>query len=478
VSQAVYVAAGQTANVLIQLTERLAPALTGVPAIGVATGDPVPATSSASGYVYLVPAGTPREAGAIEQAASTVQGAVYGVKAVAAAGVPVALPTAGLPSGHYTLYAIDDTQLVSAGTPTVIVPGNLTVIQDTYSLVRYSGAWLKLDSASYSGGTMMLGREKGAYADIPFYGTSAKLVADLHTARGKGNIYVDGELKATVDFYSPTIKYRQELFDTGPLSEGVHMIRIETAGEKQSASSGINVPFDSLLVFKEKFALTLATAGPVAVGDTVSATSPKNGTLYLVPAATADNLAAIEAAASAGGRSAPVAAGAAGQIDTSGLASGWYRFYAVDSSGGMSRGSEPIAVVNTQTPAASIDDDDPLVRYTGDWRTYASSLYAGGTLVLAFENGAYADIPFYGTGAKLVSDKRPLRGKGAVYVDGVYKATVDFYNPTIIYKQTVFDTGTLPAGLHTIRLVAVWDKNEAATAYYVPFDELRVTAAP
>ncbi|GAA3405769.1 carboxypeptidase regulatory-like domain-containing protein [Paenibacillus hodogayensis] len=476
VSQAVYVTQGQTANIALSLTGRLPPVLTNITPNGAVAGDPVHATSSSDGHIYLVPSGTPRQAQAIELAATPVSGAVYGVKAAATAQVPVELSTSGLAPGYYTLYAINQTG-VSTGSPIVLVPGDMTVIQDTYSLIRYSGTWLKLESASYSGGTMMLGRVKGDYADIPFYGSSAKIVADLHTARGKGNIYVDGVFKTTVDFYSPTIKYRQELFDTGPLSEGVHVIRIEVTGEKQAASSGINVSFDSLLVFKNRYALTDTTAGAVAVGQTVAATSPKSGALHLVPEATADNRAAIEAAAAAGGRTVSITAGAAGHIDTTSLPLGWYRLYAVDSRGDVSLGSGPIAVINPLAQAANIDDNDPLVLYKGDWRTYLSPLYAGGSLVLGFQGGSSAEIPFYGTRAKLVGDKRPLRGKGAVYVDGVYKATVDFYNPTtIIYKQEVFDTGLLPAGPHTIRIVTLWEKNEAATGYYVPFDELRVTA--
>ncbi|WP_442951669.1 carboxypeptidase regulatory-like domain-containing protein [Paenibacillus sp. GYB003] len=478
VSHAVYVAEGQTANVSVVLTEKLPPVLTDATPIGAAVGDPVRATSSGDGHVYLVPAGTPRQAEAIENAAGSVGGAVYGVKAAATAQVPVELPTGGMAPGYYTLYAVDETrQLVSAGSPIVLVSRDLTVIQDTYSLVRYTGTWLKLESGSYSGGTMMLGRESGSYADIPFYGTSAKLVADLHTSRGKGNVYVDGVLQTTVDFYSPTIKYRQELFDTGPLPEGVHVIRIETTGDKQPASTGINVPFDSLLVYKDRFALSEATSGPVAAGETVAATSPKSGMLYLVPAATEDARAAIEAAAASGaGRSVSVAAGTPGLIGTAGLPPGWYRFYAIDGGGGVSRATGPVAIVDPQAQAANVDDDDPLVLYAGEWRKFESSLYAGGSLMLGWVQDAYAEIPFYGTGAKLVTDKRTPRGKGAVYVDGVYKATIDFYNPTIVYKQQVFDTGPLPAGLHTIRIVAVWDKNGSATAYYVPFDELQVTA--
>ncbi|MDF2713101.1 MAG: Endopygalactorunase-like protein, partial [Paenibacillus sp.] len=67
------------------------------------------------------------------------------------------------------------------------------------------------------------------------------------------------------------------------------------------------------------------------------------------------------------------------------------------------------------------------------------------------------------------------RGKAKIYVDGVYQTTIDQYNPTIIYRQNVYDTGPLPEGLHTIRVETIWERNPSATTYYVSFDELQVT---
>jgi hypothetical protein len=477
VSPPVQVTSAQPSDVAIYLSVRIPPAILGAPPIGAAVGEAVYAASTTNGYIYLVPADTPKDITAIENAVAAGGSVVQGVKAASVPNVPTMLDTGPLEAGAYMLYAIDGQRtMVSAGWPIVLVPTNATVIQDTSPLVRYDGKWTSFSNSLYSGGTMMIGQQKGAYVEIPFFGTSAKLVADLHTARGKGDIYVDGEYKTTIDTYSPTIKYQQVLFDTGPLPEGVHAIRLVSRGEKQSASSGSNISFDALLVTVNPFELGGVPAGPIAAGTTVGAVSPKNGTIYLVPSDTEATRTAIELAASgSNARSASVTANVYAALPTAGLASGWYSLYAIDNIGRPSQEAGPIAIVDVQSQTASVDEDDPVVNYTGEWRTYESPYYAGGTLVLGWAKGVYADIPFYGTGAKVISDKRANRGKAKIYVDGVYQTTIDQYNPTIIYRQNVYDTGPLPEGLHTIRVETIWERNPSATTYYVSFDELQVT---
>lgn len=313
--------------------------------------------------------------------------------------------------------------------------------------------------------------------DIPFYGSSAKLIADLHTARGKGNIYVDGEYAATIDFYSSPIRYKQEVFDTGPLEEGIHTIRVEALWEKHPSSTGYNVSFDALQVTQSGFQLTGVTAGPLVQGEPVAATSPRNGSLHLVPADTAATRSAIEqAGAGTGGRTSPAAAGVPGTLNTNGLPAGWYKVYVIDAQGRVSSGSSAIAIVNPQQQAAVMEDHDPLVRYTGDWRTFTNTAYSNGTMKLAFEKNAAVEIPFYGTSAVLVTDLHTARGKGAVYVDGVFAGNIDFYGSPIRYKQEVFQTGTLAAGAHMLRIEALWEHNASSTGYTIPFDALKVSA--
>ncbi|MDF2715959.1 MAG: Heparinase II/III-like protein, partial [Paenibacillus sp.] len=237
VSDAVYAAPGQTAHITLALTRELPPVLYNATPIGALAGEQVRATSTGYGYVHLVPANTPSDKSSIE--AVTAQ--VYGARMRAEPGLPVLLETGGRSEGKYMLYAISDIGLVSGGHPLVILSSGPGSIQDTSPLITYTGRWEAVSGGSYSGGTLTLGREKGAYMEVPFYGSSAKMFADLHTARGKGKVYVDGEYAATIDFYSSPIRYRQEVFDTGPLEEGIHTIGLEALWEKDESSTGFNV---------------------------------------------------------------------------------------------------------------------------------------------------------------------------------------------------------------------------------------------
>jgi bacillopeptidase F len=77
--------------------------------------------------------------------------------------------------------------------------------------------------------------------------------------------------------------------------------------------------------------------------------------------------------------------------------------------------------------------------YTGTWTNLNSSSSWGGTM--KYTNGAAgakAVYSFYGGRAALIGSQRPDGGKADIYVDGVYKGTVDFYSPTLKNRRVLF----------------------------------------
>jgi hypothetical protein len=234
------------------------------------------------------------------------------------------------------------------------------------------------------------------------------------------------------------------------------------------------VTLDAVQVLHEEdvpYRLADVTTGPLTVGESVYATSPRSGMMYIVPSDTEATRAAIEAAGlSASGRSATVTSGVYGILDTGGLAANWYRVYAIDSSGGLSEGSADIAIVSPV--AAKVEDDDAMVRYSGTWKRFANTTYSGGSVERAESAGAYADIPFYGSGATVIGSRSLNNGQARIYIDGVYRTTIDAYNPTIQYKQNLYETGPLEEGAHVLRIEAAWTRSSASSGYYVSFDVL------
>lgn len=469
VSEAVYVSAGQTVSVSVYSPNEVPPAISDA-TTAAGAGHPVWATSSKDGNLYLVPESTVPNAAEIEAAAATVGTAVYGI----ASGVPAMLDTDGLSAGLYRLFAIDARGALSTGVTVQLLSTDKQVIEDEDAEVKYAGSWTSFSNSDYSGGTVKRAQSAGANADIAFYGSAVKVLGSTSTSNGYANLYIDGVLQSTVDTYSATTKYRQLLYESGILPEGVHTLRIEATGTKRSAAANFYVTLDAVQVLHEEdvpYRLADVTTGPLTVGETVYATSPRSGMMYLVPSDTEATRAAIEAAGlSASGRSAAVTSGVYGILDTGGLASNWYRVYAIDTSGGLSEGSADIAIVSPV--ASNVEDDDAMVRYSGAWRRFVNTAYSGGSVERAESAGAYADIPFYGNGATVIGSLSFNNGQARIYIDGVYRTTIDAYNPTVQYKRNLFEIGSLEEGAHILRIEAAWTRNSASSGYYVSFDAL------
>ena len=64
----------------------------------------------------------------------------------------------------------------------------------------------------------------------------------------------------------------------------------------------------------------------------------------------------------------------------------------------------------------------------------------------------YYTINFTGTRLKAYGIKDSWCGKIAVYVDGVYKKTIDCYRLFQAGDQLLYDTGVLPQGDHTVKM--------------------------
>ncbi|MBD2863121.1 heparinase II/III domain-containing protein [Paenibacillus oceani] len=480
VSDAVYVEAGQTVSVPLKLDDNSPPMLTGAPAVGAGIGESIQAASSRDGWLYLVPESVPPVPSQLETA--VVSAAVYAARAEAAAHIPALLDTSGFAAGRYLLYAVDGRGRVSAGSLVWLLSTVQEIVDNEDSLVGYSGTWTTTrNDDRHIGSSAVTATSDGAYAEIPFYGARAQLLGVRFHTHGKAAIYVDGEYRTTVDNYRASWKAQEVLFDTGELPEGAHIIRYERLGEKNAASSNYLIHFDALRVMTAAQLPPVAARvgeGPVAVGSPVAATSSKSATLYLVPRSTSAIRSAIEAAAAgAGGSSVTVTASAYGLLDTTGFSPGLYSVYAIDANGVLSEPLPPIPVID---PGATIvDSAGPVVYYSGSWYTTNNdSRHIGNSAVTAMNNGAYADIPFYGKRAQLLGVRFHAHGKAAIYIDGEYRTTVDNYRAAWKAQEIIFDTGALPEGLHTIRYERIGEKNPAASDYLVHFDALRVTNEP
>ncbi len=84
----------------------------------------------------------------------------------------------------------------------------------------------------------------GPSLTFQFKGTGISWYGTKGTTYGKAYVYIDNIKKATIDLYRSGTAYRQRLWTSATLSNGLHTLRILVVGTKQSAAKGYDVSFD------------------------------------------------------------------------------------------------------------------------------------------------------------------------------------------------------------------------------------------
>jgi bacillopeptidase F len=115
--------------------------------------------------------------------------------------------------------------------------------QQTDRRLAYTGSWTIVRNPAASGGSLAIANSAGSSVTIRFFGISATCIAKRGPIYGRARITVDGIDRGTVDLYSATGEWQQEIWATKTLEMGPHTITISWTGLKSEASSGayINV---------------------------------------------------------------------------------------------------------------------------------------------------------------------------------------------------------------------------------------------
>ena len=105
--------------------------------------------------------------------------------------------------------------------------------------------------------------------------------------------------------------------------------------------------------------------------------------------------------------------------------------------------------------AGTVDDDSLAIAYTGAW---SDSGFRGlgdydDGVHYTTTNGDQATLTFTGTKVSFTTETNVDEGDIAVYVDGVLQTTVDAYSTSRHAQQTLYTSGALASGTHTITVV-------------------------
>ncbi|ADB49825.1 Endopygalactorunase-like protein [Conexibacter woesei DSM 14684] len=144
-------------------------------------------------------------------------------------------------------------------------------------------------------------------------------------------------------------------------------------------------------------------------------------------------------------------------IDPAGSTSGWARIDDVELHG----------------PA--MDEGDPKFTYSGMWQQWLDPVDFGGTHLTTSSAGATANVTFYGTEARWRGTRGPNMGYADIWLDGVFRGTVDLYSGSFATGADLWSTGTVARGWHVLGIRAQGARNPLSSADYVAIDSVAVS---
>jgi beta propeller repeat protein len=380
--------------------------------------------------------------------------------------------------------------------------------------VKYVGSWTSGWTESASGGSFRYASGTGAALNVVFEGTYLAWYAKTGPGYGKARVSLDGGAAVYVDLYSGADKYKQRVYQTGMLASGPHNLSIYWLGQKNPAAVGYRVAVDTFDVVGD----LAPAADPAPVTWLYQQNDPNltylgNWLLGSSKYASGGSLMSTSSASAAVtvkftgtslvllARSGPnhgiarvsVDGAPAVAVDLYGATTVYQR--RAYSTGVLEYGQHTVTISRASTKNAkstgySIDVDalqvtgtltqatkltryqqsDAKLTYTAGWWarwTWASS---GGSYRLAGSAGTQVTVKFDGTYLSWVAMTGPGYGKARVILDGGSAAYVDLYTAANLYKQTVYSTGVLTSGSHTLTIQWSGTKNPVAKGKLVGVD--------
>ena len=130
---------------------------------------------------------------------------------------------------------------------------------------------------------------------------------------------------------------------------------------------------------------------------------------------------------------------------------------------------DAIQVLSAGAPGAGIyDDTDPNWIYSPNWKTLSYPDFYGGSIHYSEAADEWATFTFQGSSFDLIYTITSDRGELDVFVDDVFVATINAYNPGWA-PQTRW-TGTVTPGVHTLKFVH-------KSGQYVDIDAIQIPSA-
>ena len=414
----------------------------------------------------------------------------------------------GLTSGSHVL------KLVNTGTRNPSAIGNSINIDylqfDTGSNlapnstgdVAYSGNWLTFQSSQNSGGSAKYTDNNGAYVSMNFTGTSVTIKGYKSIYYGIGDVYIDGNKVGSIDYYSPSTQYQQNLFHSSDLPFGTHSIKIIRTGTKNPLASSANINVDAIQVGDglgrvEDTGPSISYTGS---WSTFNTSSNSGGAAKYSNSSDANvTITFTGSSVKFGGYKSIYYGMADVYLDNQKV--GIIDYYnpttiyqqSLFALSGLSNTTHTLKVIRTgdKNPHAisnninidfvdigdgsgSFEESTLNAIYNGTWGLFSSPSNSGGMARYSEDPGASVILPFSGTSVKLSGYKSSYYGIADVYIDGNKMGSIDYYSPITQYQLVLFQTSGLTNGQHTLKIVKTGTKNLSATGTAINLDGIQV----
>lgn len=337
--------------------------------------------------------------------------------------------------------------------------------------LAFSGHWTRTSHTRDSAGASSYATTTGSSVSLTFQGPAVSFVGRRTPSSGFADITIDGVRVASVDRYSPTTEHQQVIWSTSSLSAGQHTIRVDWSPQRNPAVSvNPSLSFDSFVVpsTQKPPAPQELEVNPVegrAKLTWTKSSSPNIGAyrVYKTDTVNSQLIAELPADATVYTDGPPLVGETV-----------HYAVAAVDVFGNESARTSDVAfVLGLPAKVGTYQEDAAQVRLTGGWVRTAHSADSGGASVYALAD-AVASFMFDGSSVRWVSRTGPKSGKAEIYIDGTLQAVVDRYSPANTYQQVVWETTSLPAGLHRMDVVWTSSRNPLSSGSSVVIDAIVV----
>jgi cell wall-associated NlpC family hydrolase/putative cell wall-binding protein len=369
-----------------------------------------------------------------------------------------------------------------------------TRLQETSTLLSYTGAWSSTTVSSASGGTFKYGDTAGTSVTMSFTGIYAQLIAKKSPAYGIAKVTVDGKATGTVDLYAAAASYGNKVWDTGLLPSGTHTVTLEWTGTKNASATDYNIGVDAFDVIGTA---VRANSGPAAtryqdtdprvsytgLWDSTTTTSASGETFryidkagsasitfkgtYLAWIAKKSNQYGIAKVTVDGDDKGTVdlysstAVFAQNVWNTGTLADGTHTVTiswtgtknasAAASNIGLDA-LDVIGTVSTIDGLTRYEQTDAGITYSGTWAAYSTASASAGSYKRSSTTTASATVTFTGTYLSWIATAGTTTGKAYVSLDGGTAHSVDLARSAAQYQGSVWATGVLDSGQHTVRI--------------------------